>query len=640
MSRIYTGLLRAFKTAQVYRAAWAVWSFMKSRLQSVRTRVRAPGKMLLLALAAFVLLLLYPNLYLLGEPWNHALPGGRMVGSGRVHVLLVNILLLAMLFAAVRKAWIAVLLLTPFFALLPLELFYMSQFGTPSPAALLGVLADTDRNEAMSWLGQTGLLVLGLSLAAALLAVLLACSLKRAHVAWPPGRVRLLLGVWLPLLIGLPLIGAIVFSGVRDSMRDEQAQLHKALAYRMGGLPRAMLISYPAGVPLRVLDFYNYQRAMAVVRKHVEGMRFGADRPEPLPPQVKREVYVLVIGESLRADHLQTNGYGRQTTPHLQAARNVVSFTDFVSAASVTRHAVPPLFSRRLPEVGGAAIQPEPTVLQAFNEVGFKTYWLTTQAPFGKDDAGISMVLGQAGEVRSVSPEGWRPGVFDGDLLTWVDEVLAKSDEPRQLIVLHTRGSHAQYSLRYPAGFTHFQPAAPAGTEVDPWDASQRASLINAYDNSVRYTDWFVAQVMQRVERATAQHGQGWLMFVSDHGETLFDGQCGRASHGFASRPNFMPAAFVWPTAAYASLHPQTLTALQAHAHKPTDYRSVFHTLLDLADVRVPVYDETFSLGSPRFQPHGARVIDASTGSVIDFDRQLPALDCAAVSPGSPSRAP
>ncbi|KAF1020707.1 MAG: hypothetical protein GAK30_02310 [Paracidovorax wautersii] len=95
----------------------------------------------LACLAAYVLLLLYPNLYLLGSPWNVALPGGPMIGSGRVHVLLVNALLLAMVFAAVRRAWIGVLLLAPFFALLPLELFYMAQFGTPTHAGLLGVMA-------------------------------------------------------------------------------------------------------------------------------------------------------------------------------------------------------------------------------------------------------------------------------------------------------------------------------------------------------------------------------------------------------------------------------------------------------------------------------------------------------------------
>lgn len=597
---------------------------------AVSARARATRRKTLLAsLAVFLLLLLYPNLYLLGEPWNHALPGGRMIGSGRFHVLLVNLLLLAMLFAAVRRAWIAVLVLSPFFALLPMELFYLSQFGTPTHSALLGVIADTDRSEAMSWLGSTGVAVIGVCAAAWAAALVLALALRRAALAWPPGRARRVLGVWLPCLIGVPLLAAMAFHAVRESGRDDAARLQDAIAYRMGGLPRAMLLSYPAGVPLRVVDFFNYQQAMAVVRRHVDHMDFGATRPHPLPAQVRREVYVLVIGESLRADHLQINGYGRETTPNLsQAGRDVVSFTDFVSAASVTRHAVPPLFSRRLPGAEGA-FQPEPSVLDAFKEAGFKTYWLTTQAPFGKDDAGISMVLAQADEVRSVSPEGWRTGVYDGDLLPWVDEILAKPGEPRQLIVLHTRGSHAQYSLRYPPAFEHFRPAAPTDEAIDPWDAGQVGTLVNAYDNSVRYTDWFVAQVMQRIERATASHGQGWLMFVADHGETLFDGQCARASHGFASRPNFLPAAFVWPTRDYARLNLGSVEALRAHARRPTDYRAVFHTLLDMADIHVPVYDRQLSLSSTAFQPAGPRLIDAGTGSVLDFDRELPAIDCA-----------
>ena len=531
-----------------------------------------------LLVGGFVALLMYPNLYLLGEPWNWALPGHKIIGSGRVHVLFVNLLLVAMLVAAVRRAWIAIAVLSPFMTLLPLELFYMSQFGTPTHAALLGVISDTDRTEAMSWLGTTGVIVLGLAALALLASWALAAWLRRIGLCWPAGRVRTVLGVWLPLLVGVPLAVALAVSEVRDAWRTDQQKLDRAVAYRMGGLPRAMLISYPAGIPLRIADFYAYQDAMRVIRQHVNGMGFGARRSAQAPVQPVREVYVLVVGESLRADHLQINGYPRDTTPHLAQASNLVSLRDFVSAASVTRQAVPPLFTRRLPQVEGL-FKPEPSVLKAFKEAGFKTYWFTTQAPFGKDDAGISMVLAQADEVRSVSPEGWRPGVYDGDLLPWVDEVLARQDEPRQLIVLHTRGSHAQYSLRYPPEFEKFRPAAPAGEAVDPWDPAQLSTLHNAYDNSVLYTDWFVSQVMQRVEHTTGQAGQGWLMFVSDHGETLFDGTCGRASHGFPSRPNFLPAAFFWPTANYAHRHDGQMQALRAASVLRTDYRVMFHSL-------------------------------------------------------------
>mgnify|MGYP006926165907 FL=1 len=131
-----------------------------------------------LLVGGFVALLMYPNLYLLGEPWNWALPGHKIIGSGRVHVLFVNLLLVAMLVAAVRRAWIAIAVLSPFMTLLPLELFYMSQFGTPTHAALLGVISDTDRTEAMSWLGTTGVIVLGLAALALLASWALAAWLR------------------------------------------------------------------------------------------------------------------------------------------------------------------------------------------------------------------------------------------------------------------------------------------------------------------------------------------------------------------------------------------------------------------------------------------------------------------------------
>ena len=60
---------------------------------------------------------------------------------------------------------------------------------------------------------------------------------------------------------------------------------------------------------------------------------------EPLPGKVTAPVdkplVVLILGESLRADHLELNGYARNTTP-LLATESVVSFPNIYSPYTYT----------------------------------------------------------------------------------------------------------------------------------------------------------------------------------------------------------------------------------------------------------------------------------------------------------------
>jgi KDO II ethanolaminephosphotransferase len=76
---------------------------------------------------------------------------------------------------------------------------------------------------------------------------------------------------------------------------------------------------------------------------------------------------------------------------------------------------------------------------------------------------------------------------------------------------LHTKGSHFSYASRYPRDFARYQPACSG---VD--GACSKAELINAYDNSVLYTDTFLHSLMRSLSGKKAV-----LIYTSDHGESI-----------------------------------------------------------------------------------------------------------------------
>ena len=65
---------------------------------------------------------------------------------------------------------------------------------------------------------------------------------------------------------------------------------------------------------------------------------------------------------------------------------------------------------------------------------------------------------------------------------------------PKLLVVMHTHGSHFNYRERYPSSGAYYRP-----DNLEVVAVREREKLINAYDNSIRYTDEFLAQVIDTV---------------------------------------------------------------------------------------------------------------------------------------------
>lgn len=374
--------------------------------------------------------------------------------------------------------------------------------------------------------------------------------------------------------------------------------------------------------PLRQLyplnAFYNLMLAVDRVGKQAgyaetsRDFRFGSE-----PTDTAGVLTVIVVGETSRASDWQLYGYGRTTNPRLSGRSGLTAFPRSLSQSNTTHKSVPLMLSHIGAREFDDSIYKVKSVITAFAEAGVPTAFISDQ---GRNGALIDAFGSEADTcVFLVDSLGTRR--TDLDILPLFDRLTARLQSgDRMLVVLHTYGSHYRYNDRYPAEMARFKPDAPLEAEK-----SCRPTLINAYDNTIAFTDNLLAEIMDRIE---SRGLSGALIYTSDHGEDIFDDSRGRFLHA-SPIPTFEQLhvpMLVWMSPAYRAGHPQMYLAAEANRRRPVaTSESVFPTAMMLAGLRSRRSDETLSLVSNRYTPQPYVYLDdhneAVTPEAIGMDR-------------------
>lgn len=293
----------------------------------------------------------------------------------------------------------------------------------------------------------------------------------------------------------------------------------------------------------------------------------------------EKEVCVLIIGESARRDHFSLYGYDRETNPLLK--NDSVTALIAKSAATYTTEGLKALLSYT-PSSKLYEILPN-----YLYRTGVDVVWRTTN--WGEPPVHIDKYY-TITDIKQQYPNSDER--YDEILLEGLENEIERNNKEKQLIVLHTNTSHGPtYFKKYPSAFETFKPVC---TTVE-MSKSNQEELINAYDNTILYTDYLIHSVIDKLRKI--KDVRSCVLYVSDHGESL--GENNLYMHGV---PMIMAPAeqieipfIVWTSD----------STTQVKNLKEVGQYHVFHSTLYFLGIDSPIFNEELNVFSHKSLPNG-----------------------------------
>jgi heptose-I-phosphate ethanolaminephosphotransferase len=311
----------------------------------------------------------------------------------------------------------------------------------------------------------------------------------------------------------------------------------------------------------------------------------------------KPQTYVIVVGEALNRNHMSLYGYPRDTTPNLnRLSSEFITFDNMVSAFAQTS----PSLSVSLTQadtVNSLKEDESISLLGALKKAGFKTWWISNQQPLRRPTTAMAAIA-DVEHFISHDFHGVESHRYDGYLLPSVKEAI-EDKATHKVIFVHLMGSHLQYTNRYPPEKSVFK-GAEGVHAYDKNPSDSELDYINSYDDSVRYTDSVVSEMLTQLQGVKDIAA---LSFFADHGEEVFDSKDFKGHGPDGVTHNMLEIPFIfWRNKAYQTEFKAVDTLLKSRTHASMMLDDFFHFGLCTAQVTSDLLNPQRALCSPDYQ--------------------------------------
>ncbi|MHB9797929.1 phosphoethanolamine transferase CptA [Pseudomonas sp. MT3] len=367
----------------------------------------------------------------------------------------------------------------------------------------------------------------------------------------------------------------------------------------------------------------------AQYRQQLDNMQKLLEQNASLPPLRNLQdssgeaprTLVLVLGESTTREHMHLYGYPRETTPNLDAlaaeGHNLTVFQNVVSPRPYTIEVMQQILTFG-DEQNPDRFLTDPSLINLMKQAGYKTFWITNQQTMTKRNTMLTTFSQQTdAQFYLNNQRNQNASQYDGVVLEPFEKAL-QDPAQKKFIVIHLLGTHMDYRYRYPEQYAHFNdrqgvPSALSDDQVETY---------NFYDNAVLYNDFVVSSL---IKRYAATDPNGFLLYLSDHGEDVYSSgnhdRLGR-NEGAPTRPMYTIPFMLWTSSSWQAAHPRDL---QAAAKRPYSSSHLIHTLSDLAGLSYDRFEPVKSLVSPQFAVAPRWIGDPyKKGGLHDFDKLPP----------------
>jgi lipid A ethanolaminephosphotransferase len=464
--------------------------------------------------------------------------------------------------------WLLKPVLTVFFFSAASGAYFMMSYGIVIDSSMITNVIQTDTKEAldlMNWRMLISFFLLGL-LPSWLLWKTPVKSLRWAQQTFS----NILTGAASIIVIVAVLLA--IFQDYASIMRN-----HTQLRYLVNPLNSFYAIGMVATKPFQ----RNNQTLLPIGRDAKVAALKQSDKPPLL---------LLILGETARMGNFGVNGYERPTTPEL-AKENIISLKGVMSCGTSTATSVPCMFSHLGKEEFEGRKNNYESLIDVLNHAGFAVLWIDNQSGC----KGVCERVPQALTKELKHPTLCKNGeCFDEIMLHELDQRVQALPADRRakgvVVVMHQMGSHGPaYYKRVPDNFRRFQPECKSNALQE----CSREQVVNSFDNTILYTDYFLAQAIQWLKKSEATSAPA-LLYVSDHGESL--GENNVYLHGLPYRvaPDVQKRVpwITWLSPRFEKQSGLINTCLKNKTDAALTHDNYFHSVLGLMNVSSEVYQE------------------------------------------------
>lgn len=295
--------------------------------------------------------------------------------------------------------------------------------------------------------------------------------------------------------------------------------------------------------------------------------------------------FVIVIGESANKNNMSLYGYERTTTPRLDALSKDENFIKFTAAYSAHTHTTQTLtyaLSAKN-QYNDLELSKAITIIELAKLAGFKTAWISNQAKYGMWGSPLANIASSA-DYSVFLNENDHDNKLDELLLPELEKYKNLAKSPKNLIIIHTIGSHVRYADRYPNAFATFG-----------------LQSVDKYDNSVLYSDFIITEILKSAKKFDNFAG---MLYFSDHAEDLSGLM--HDSNQFRFGMTYIPfIAYFAPE--FSAKNTDLISALKAHQNSTWTNDLLFNLLSSLLGIKSSLDEPNNDISSEFYDANKSR---------------------------------
>lgn len=302
--------------------------------------------------------------------------------------------------------------------------------------------------------------------------------------------------------------------------------------------------------------------------------------------ETKKDILIIVVGETARAANFSLNGYARETNPNLKQ-ENIINYNDTTSCGTATAQSVPCMFSDLTHDnFSVSKAKSRENLLDGLSNAGLDVLWRDNNSSCKGVCARVETEDLRELQVKDLCND---EECYDEILLHKLDDYMNTITHDA-VIILHQKGSHGPaYYKRYPKEFAKFKPECNLLSVHN----CNHNEIVNAYDNTILYSDYFLSKVIDFLKVRSDKYNTA-VVYMSDHGESL--GENGVYLHGL---PYFMAPEdqthvpfIVWLSENMKQQKYIDSECLIKNSSKKYSQDNFVHSVLGLMDISTKSYDK------------------------------------------------